>query len=390
MINNVNTDNISKNETDEGVINDALENQEKRPIWITNRIRFMAHRWVTQVSFNDFYEDIACHVIGQPNLKVFLANLYNYLNRLGEKLPTNNNVILAAPSGSGKTETYRALKRYFNEKIPGFPISILDLSQITATGFKGAEPCDMINPFIIGNEAFGICFLDEFDKKLEPSYASRGIDVNREVQNTLFTIIEGGNINTKAGLINTSDIMFVGLGSFDKFREKRESKVNAIGFGAENDEAEVDHYEPITRENMIEHGGTNELIGRFPFIINYGVLSDEAVNGIIKKDLENIQENYGCEITLSNTFKDELLKMATSKFGCRQIDSAIRSLVLQEYTQSLCETGGEKLVVKLEDYNNATHYWENYTNEEVDKALIEMLSEDELRQIFEEAANDVS
>ena len=162
---------------------------------------YKVQKWLSIVSFQDFYDDISSQVIGQPNLKKFLANVYNYLKRLANNLPTNNNVILAAPSGSGKTETYRALKRYFNEYIPGFPINILDLSQITSAGFKGSEPSEIINPFIMGNTAFGLCFLDEFDKKLEPSYTNKNVDANREVQNNLLTIIEGSNVTTKKGLI---------------------------------------------------------------------------------------------------------------------------------------------------------------------------------------------
>ena len=322
-------------------------------------------RWLSLVSFQEFYEDISSQVIGQPNLKKFLANVYNYLKCLASNMPTNNNVILAAPSGSGKTETYRALKRYFNEYIPGFPINILDLSQVTSAGFKGNEPSEIVNPFIMGKSAFGICFLDEFDKKLEPSYTSRNVDANREVQNNLLTIIEGSNVATKNGLVDTSDIMFVGLGSFDKFREKREAKVSVIGFGASNDEEVVNHFAPITKENMLEHGGTNELIGRFPFVINYDILSEEAINKIIEKAARSVEENYECQIVISDEFKYELHKTAMSKFGCRQIDSTIRNLALDEYTTSLCEAGGEMLVINLENETCASHHWRDFTDEEL-------------------------
>ena len=180
--------------------------------------------------------------------------------------------------------------------------------------------------------------------------------------------------------------MFIELGSFDKFREKRENKPNVIGFGADNNEELVDHFEPISRENMLEHGGTNELLGRFPFIINYCLLSDEAIDRIIDRTVTNVEENYDCEIIISKEYKEELHKAALSKFGCRQLDSTIRTLALEEYTKSLYETG-HKLVINIENGSRASHYWRHFTVKEADQFLNDIIV-DKDKRFGQENANE--
>ena len=67
------------------------------------------------------------------------------------EMPTHgncNNMILAAPSGSGKTETYRAFKDYFKKRIPALRLTISDVSNLTATGYRGAEPSSIVEPFL--------------------------------------------------------------------------------------------------------------------------------------------------------------------------------------------------------------------------------------------------
>ena len=134
---------------------------------------------------------------------------------------TCNNMILAAPSGSGKTETYRAFKDYFKKRIPALRLTISDVSNLTATGYRGAEPSSIVEPFLgCGLEPIGIVFMDEFDKICTPSYNANHGDVHLEVQHNLLTLVEGSRVETKQGYVNTNKLLFIGMGSFDQFRKR--------------------------------------------------------------------------------------------------------------------------------------------------------------------------
>lgn len=335
--------------------------------------------WLKTTEFNDFYERIVETVIGQDNLRLILANVYNYLSALSEDIPVNNNTLLAAPSGCGKTETFRALRDYFAIEIPDLPVYMIDTAQLSPSGYKGTEAYTILHPYYKRriNEAMGICFLDEFDKKINPSYTSEGNNFSADVQQSILTIIEGGDIQCdRFGVVNSSKMMFVGLGSFDHFRTKRETPKKSLGFGAELESEEVNHYAPITRDEMIDAGGAHELIGRFPLIVNYDKLSDEAIQAIIDKTIKSISDSFNCEVQLEKDFKDFLNKRSNGKFGCRLIDSDIRTRVLNEYSLALMESQSKKkLVVKLIDENLSEHSFRNYTAEERKEKVKENISE---------------
>ncbi len=222
-------------------------------------------KWLKSVSYVDFYNDISQRVIGQEGLKILLAEVRSYIEGLvyGTSKDARHNVLLAGYSGSGKTETYKALADYFAKHIPGFVVSLYDVSNLTAAGFKGAEPTDVLTPYYqLGfTDVFGICFLDEIDKKMAPSYASTGNgteNINKEVQSQLLSMLSGGDVYNKRGLkINTERLMFIGMGSFNCFRRRREKVHRTIGIvttqDREKEEVEHDHFSHITLVKIIKN-----------------------------------------------------------------------------------------------------------------------------------------
>jgi len=64
-------------------------------------------------------------------------------------------------------------------------------------------------------EQSGIIFIDEIDKIAVRGGESNGQDVSREgVQRDILPIVEGSDVNTKWGVVNTTHILFIGAGAF--------------------------------------------------------------------------------------------------------------------------------------------------------------------------------
>ncbi|MCR5289598.1 MAG: ATP-dependent protease ATPase subunit HslU [Treponema sp.] len=64
-------------------------------------------------------------------------------------------------------------------------------------------------------EESGIIFIDEIDKIAVRGEAAHGADVSREgVQRDILPIVEGSNVNTKYGVVDTTHILFIAAGAF--------------------------------------------------------------------------------------------------------------------------------------------------------------------------------
>jgi ATP-dependent HslUV protease ATP-binding subunit HslU len=80
--------------------------------------------------------------------------------------------------------------------------NLVDMEQIIRTAIAKAENS-------------GIIFLDEMDKIAGREGGGTGPDVSREgVQRDLLPIVEGTNVNTKYGMVNTEHILFIAAGAF--------------------------------------------------------------------------------------------------------------------------------------------------------------------------------
>ena len=167
-------------------------------------------------------EECRKRVQGQPMIKTAVFIIYNYLLALESgDLKAAENWILTAPSGSGKTEFYRALRDIFKKYNIPVPVTNVDLSLITEAGYRG-DNVDSIHDKLMEadseSDGYGICFLDEADKKFLPSHSGKGDNVNAAVQANLLTMIERFrkklSLNTK--VINISEFPIKGgcLGCF--------------------------------------------------------------------------------------------------------------------------------------------------------------------------------
>lgn len=296
--------------------------------------------WLSSTSFKEFYNAIRAEVIGQESLKEVVANVYLYLKNIVVQAPINQNMLLTAPSGCGKTETYRALKAYFKDKIPDLAFALVDSTELTETGYKGKDASSILMPFAKekNSNPIGLIFLDEFDKKMLPSIGS-GQNVNKAVQSALLTMIEGAPIGIELNngkeifTVNTDRLMFVGMGAFSDFREDRNEKEDAEDPFSEPKET---YYKALDRDDMMEVGASSELLGRFPYIVNYNHLSGEALDSVIQKCIKKAQRESNLKkLEVKEPMMSKLKASANSKYGCRLITSTLKTVILKAYSKEL-------------------------------------------------------
>lgn len=366
------------------------QNFNKTPMNNTAMISKMAKKqiydWIITDPYREMLSYVQSRVIGQEDIVSVVTNIYTHLRRmigqtLNMRMQTrsgSNNMLLCAPSGCGKTETYRVIKDYFADRIPLLAVHIVDVSSLTPAGFRGSEPSSVVAPLVgYGSEPIAIVFMDEFDKICTPSYTADHSDMHLEVQHNILTMVEGSRVETACGVIDTKNILFIGAGSFDGFRKVRESNEKSeIGF-QKDENKKSDHYAPVTRENIITAGGCYELIGRFSYIVNYHPLDKEIVLSIIDRNRELIANDFGCELILERKALNELCEQAGSKFGCRLLDSLMRDPVLKAYGDALqSDTYGDVLVITLKDLGTYSYDFRDYTPEEMKEPAMEAVYND--------------
>lgn len=366
------------------------QNFNKTPMNNTAMISKMAKKqiydWIITDPYREMLSYVQSRVMGQEDIVSVVTNIYTHLRRmigqtLNMRMQTrsgSNNMLLCAPSGCGKTETYRAIKDYFADRIPLLAVHIVDVSSLTPAGFRGSEPSSVVAPLVgYGSEPIAIVFMDEFDKICTPSYTADHSDMHLEVQHNILTMVEGSRVETACGVIDTKNILFIGAGSFDGFRKVRESNEKSeIGF-QKDENKKSDHYAPVTRENIITAGGCYELIGRFSYIVNYHPLDKEIVLNIIDRNRELIANDFGCELILERKALNELCEQAGSKFGCRLLDSLMRDPVLKAYGDALqSDTYGDVLVITLKDLDTYSYDFRDYTPEEMKEPAMEAVYND--------------
>lgn len=366
------------------------QNYNKTPMNNAAMISKMAKKqiydWIATDPYMEMLSYVQSRVMGQEDIVSVVTNIYTHLRRmigqtLNMRMQTrsgSNNMLLCAPSGCGKTETYRAIKDYFADRIPLLAVYVVDVSSLTPAGFRGSEPSSVVAPLVgYGSEPIAIVFMDEFDKICTPSYTADHSDMHLEVQHNILTMVEGSRVETARGVVDTKNILFIGAGSFDGFRKVRESNEKSeIGF-QKDENKKSDHYAPVTRENIITAGGCYELIGRFSYIVNYHPLDKEIVLNIIDRNRELIANDFGCELILERKALNELCEQAGSKFGCRLLDSLMRDPVLKAYGDALqSDTYGDVLVITLKDLGTYSYDFRDYTPEEMKKPAMEAVCND--------------
>lgn len=301
-------------------------------------------------------------------LKLAVYLIYKYVEAVssGDTF-TAQNWLLTAPSGSGKTEFFRAIRDFFKEnKIP-IPVVQIDLSLITEEGYRGMDttaiPKRILeeSPECGGN---GICFLDEADKKCLPSFCSHGTDTNAAVQSNLLTLIEGSKMKIDDKEFNSERTMFILLGAFQAVRHEKYNKANEsksrLGFFTDFDDNKSDFsdglYGDITIQDIIDYGMQEELAGRLSQVVNFHKLPEDVLLEVIRNKAKSIGQELEINIHLTKNAEKELAAEASGSMGIRRPMNIIRELAQRAVVEAFfdSETGENEYNVVI---SSLTEYY---------------------------------